>query len=444
MDIEKRQRHAGLVAQMRRIVTGAQGRAYTDQERQDWDRLDGEQERLATEIRAEDPLTPTVTPARVGDAAGLTALEADLATPLPTKAARRTFDYPMAPGVVADTRPGLSGEQRLADHVPVSVPAGVPRDALSFGRAVRALVTGRWDGAGAELRVMGSGTGGAGGWLIPTPLSLDVIDLARAQTRVISAGARTIPMTAKTLDMARLEKDAVPTWKPENQSATPSDLQLGRLTLTAHTLVAIVKLSVELAEDAPNAPSLIERSFAESLALALDYAALRGDPTVAGEDQPRGIRNTAGVTLTPAGAALANYDLFSQAAQNLAAANAPATEPIGIICHPRTLGTLDRLRDTQNNPLRQPESWGRMTKLSTTQVPINQGVGTNESEAYVAVWSALYLGMRTDLMIELSREAADSTGSAFRDLQVWMRAYLRADVLVSREPWFNVITGILP
>jgi HK97 family phage major capsid protein len=281
---------------------------------------------------------------------------------------------------------------------------------------------------------MGTSPGGAGGWLIPTPLSLDVIDLARAQTRVLQAGARTIPMTSKTLDMARLEKDAVPTWKIENQSATPSDLQLGRLTLTAHTLVALVKLSVELAEDAPNAPSLIEHSFAESLALALDYAALRGDPTVAGQDQPRGILNTPGVTLTPAGGALTDYSLFSQAAQTLAAANAPATEAIGIICHPRTPGTLDRLKDTQNNPLRQPESWGRMNKFGTTQVPVNLGAGTNESEAYVAVWSALYIGMRTDLMVELSREAADSTNSAFRDLQVWLRAYLRADVLVSREP----------
>jgi HK97 family phage major capsid protein len=440
--VEMRQKRAAIIAEMRRIVTAAQGRAYTDQEGQDWDRLDGEQERLATEIHAADPSSSLPPQPRARDAAGLAILEGDLSTPVPTRAARRNFDHAPAPGVVADTRPGLSLEQRLHDHVPVALPAGLRFHDLSFGRAVRSMITGRWDGP--EARVMGTSPGGSGGFLIPQPLSLEVIDLARGQTRVLQAGGRTIPMASKTLDVARLEQDAQPIWKPENAAGTPSDLVLGRLTLTAHTLMALVKISVELAEDAPNAPSLIEHSFAESLALALDAAALHGDPSIAGQDQPRGVRNWPGVPITPAGAAIADYSLFSKAIETLAAANVPANVPIGMICHPRTLGTLDRLKDTQGNPMRSPESWTALQKYGTTQIATNLGAGTNESEAYLGSWPALWIGMRTEMTVELSREAADATSSAFRDLGVWLRGYLRADVLVSREAFFNVITGILP
>jgi HK97 family phage major capsid protein len=440
--LEKRWKRGECADAMRAILKKATGRPLTPDEQTEFERLDAEQEALGVEIRAAEPSTAPSPPTRAGDAAGLTALEHELRTPLPTIAARRTFDNPTAPAIVVDTRPGLALEQRMSDHVQVALPPGLRFHDLSFGRAVRSMITGRWDGP--EARVMGTSPGGSGGFLIPQPLSLEVIDLARAQTRVFQAGARTIPMTAKTLDVARLEQDAVAKWKPESAAGTPSDLVLGRLTLTAHTLMALVKISVELAEDAPNAPSLIEHSFAEALALALDYAALRGDPSVAGEDQPRGIRNWPGVPITPAGAAIADYSLFSKAIETLAAANVPANVPLGMICHPRTLGTLDRLKDTQGNPMRSPESWTALQKFGTTQVATNLGAGTNESEAYLGSWPALWIGMRTEMTVELSREAADATSSAFRDLGVWLRGYLRADVLVSREAFFNVISGILP
>jgi HK97 family phage major capsid protein len=44
-----------------------------------------------------------------------------------------------------------------------------------------------------EQRFMGEGTGPAGGHLVPTPLAASVIDLARNATRVIQAGAVTVP-----------------------------------------------------------------------------------------------------------------------------------------------------------------------------------------------------------------------------------------------------------
>lgn len=57
-------------------------------------------------------------------------------------------------------------------------------------------------------------------------------------------------------------------------------------------------------------------------------------------------------------------------------------------------------------------------------------------------FSQLLVGMRTELTIEASRVAADTTSSAFSNLQVWIRAYLRADANVMQPSFFSVLTGI--
>ena len=45
--------------------------------------------------------------------------------------------------------------------------------------------------------------------------------------------------------------------------------------------------------------------------------------------------------------------------------------------------------------------------------------------------------------MEISRVAADSTGSAFTNAQVRIRAYLRADVQLAHPAAFVVLNGIL-
>jgi HK97 family phage major capsid protein len=88
-----------------------------------------------------------------------------------------------------------------------------PTQPLSFDRYLRGLATARWDGAEHE-RALAEATVGAGGALVPSPLSSRVIDLARNQTRVFQAGAVTVPMTSQTLAIPRLLTEGSPAWKP--------------------------------------------------------------------------------------------------------------------------------------------------------------------------------------------------------------------------------------
>jgi len=331
----------------------------------------------------------------------------------------------------------LRREDRLADRVPT----GEPGAGIGFGQWLRAVTTGDWGGIDAETRAMSIGTPGAGGYLVPAPLSARIIDKARANAAVLKASATVIPMGSNSLKIARIAGDPTAAWKVENAASTASDLTFESVEFTARTLVAIGKMSVELAEDA-EVEDTVENAIAASLSLELDRAALRGSGTA---PEPRGIRFQTGVTIQSMGAngaALTNYDNISTAVQSIRELN---HEPNALIAAPRSIGALDRLKDTTNQPLRPPPSVEELRFYSSAQVPINltQGTSNITSEIYVADFEQLLIGLRTQLTVEVSRQAGDATSSAFSNLQVWVRAYLRADIQLADPKGFVVITGVL-
>lgn len=161
---------------------------------------------------------------------------------------------------------------------------------------------------------MSEGTQTAGGHLGPSPLSGQVIDLARNAMRVMQAGASFVPMSAQALKMARLTGEGSPAWHAENAGITDADLAFNAVTFTARTLTRLVKVSMELFEDAdPRSENIIARNFAAQITLELDRVALRGSGTA---PEPRGVLNHTGVTLTDHGAngtAISNYDFHLDA-----------------------------------------------------------------------------------------------------------------------------------
>ena len=86
-----------------------------------------------------------------------------------------------------------------------------------------------------------------------------------------------------------------------------------------------------------------------------------------------------------------------------------------------------------------------MRKYTSNQVPNNLTVGSAStcSDAFVGQFDQCLIGMRTNMVMEISRVAADSSGSSFANCEVWLRAYLRADVQLAHPKAFNVLTGIL-
>jgi len=190
---------------------------------------------------------------------------------------------------------------------------------------------------------------------------------------------------------------------------------------------------------------LVQQAIASALALEVDRCALMGD----GVGKPLGIRGYTGVqkiTLgTGNGGELDGYNTFSRAVQKIAEVNGPS-EGLSVIYAPRTAGDLDRMLDGTGQPLKPYPSWDKLNKFITNQVPTNlvKGSANNTSEAYVGDFQRLLIGMRTGLNLEVSKVAADSTGSAFTQSQIWIRAYLRCDTALTHSNFFTVIDGIIP
>lgn len=165
----------------------------------------------------------------------------------------RTADGREVPGLLAEHR--LSDLPEFRSQGKGSIFDDVDVDDLSLGRFVIAAVTGDWSHAPAEeaaMRAMTTTPDSGGGFLIPGALSSMLIDEARSQSVLIPAGAITVPMTTSTLDIARVTGSPSAEFRAvgEELVALPStQATLGRITLRALTLGAVVDLSEELIEN---------------------------------------------------------------------------------------------------------------------------------------------------------------------------------------------------
>ncbi len=309
---------------------------------------------------------------------------------------------------------------------------------LDFGKYLRGMVTGEWKNAEAEKRAMSEGVLSGGGYMVPTPLSTRIIDLARNRTRVLQAGAQVVPMGSSTLKVAKWTGDPGVAWHTENATITPSDGTLGSITLTAHSLSTIVTTSFELIEDANGIEERLLEAFAAKFALTTDYAAMYGSGT---DPEPRGVKNTTGITVQPLGtgngATPANYLFLVDAIGALQDAN---EDPNAVIMAPRTERTLAKLIDGMNQPMRAPQMVQDVPRYTTNQVPVNLTLGTanNTSDVFVGDWRQLIVGVRTGLQIQVLRERYADTG------QIGFLAWWRGDIAVARPAAFDVVTGVLP
>lgn len=152
----------------------------------------------------------------------------------------------------------LRNNENLETTVRHNLPDGIKARELSLGRLLRGIVLGDWKGSEAERRTLAIGDSTLGGYLVPSPISARVIDLARNQARVLQAGALTVPLEANTLTLARVTGDPTASWKAENAPGTFSDMAFGKIELVAKSLLALIKTSVEIFEDAANLSQVVE------------------------------------------------------------------------------------------------------------------------------------------------------------------------------------------
>lgn len=305
-------------------------------------------------------------------------------------------------------------------------------ESLNMGKYVRGLVTGDWSNAASEQKAMINNALTGGSYLVPTPLAEQLIEMVRNNSALIQAGALTTPMTSATLKIGRQIKDVKSHWKVQSELITESEPQFDAIEFNAKTLVGMVRLPVELLEDAQNLEQIVTQSLVSSLALELDRVGLVGSGT---GEEPQGLYANTNIVKQKVDAAITNFAPFNKAVTAIKTNN---MTPGAVIMSPRTDGQIDGLCDTTGQPLNAPKSYNDLTKVVSTQIADNLGTGKDSSLAVVGDFSKLWYGMRTNMTIEVSRTAQD----AFGRLQVLVRAYLRADVKPVQDKAFVVLDAI--
>jgi HK97 family phage major capsid protein len=325
-------------------------------------------------------------------------------------------DRDLPPGTVR----ALKSSEKFASHYGGSTET-------SLDQWLRASFANNWGNIPTGLKT-GLATDALGDLILPVPLSNRIIDLSRAASRVIQAGATTARMDGPSMQFARLKQDVSPGWKLENAQIGASAPTFEPVFMTARTLAAMVVLSVELSEDVPTIGPAIETALVAALGVELDRAALLGSGSGA---EPRGLFHTSGVPFTDVSAGLpGSYQDLSRAIQTVREAN---LEPNAIILGSDVAGELERLTDDIGQPLRAPASVEAIAKYTTTKL---------NGFAVVGDWSWLLLGMRQDLRIEASRDAFDPVSDkGFPTYSVLVRATLRMDVAVLKPQAFAILSA---
>jgi HK97 family phage major capsid protein len=320
----------------------------------------------------------------------------------------------------------LGKGQRLSDLPGNRGPAAaVPN---GFGHFVAALISpDRRKHAPAEIRAaLSEAAPGAGGVLVPSQLSAQVIDAARAASVCFRAGARTLPMASATLDLARVSGGPTFVTHGENESITESDVVFDAISLVSRTLATRVVVSRELVEDASNLVQLLQDVIVRSLSAELDRQFLVG----AAGDEMAGVAVTPGVSSTSSVGPISWIDLVT-AVTTLQASN---FEPNCYVASPTIAGDLNALQSgdgATSAALWQgpPPGVDQLQRYVTSNMP--------DTQIIVGDFSKLLVGLRQDALVEVS-----AFGDGFDSHSLHVKCTWRGDVALAQAAAFHLLDGI--
>jgi len=326
---------------------------------------------------------------------------------------------------------GLTHQHRLSD---LMVDREKRRN-ISLGRCFRSIVMGLVGELNDyERRELSMSSGPDGSFTAGTTLSNMIVDFARAASVCMRAGALTLPMDTSEMTIARISTDVAGSWREENTNVAISNPMFDRVLLKPKVLALRIPMSHEIMDDARNLMQVMENAVSQSLGAGLDAAILAG---AGAEAAPLGIINTTGVNTVTSVGTPANYDDFSGAVGDVFEANYPGDpEQLAWILRPTDAGTLDVLKDSQNQPL-QPSPWVQALRRFYT-------TGLTSGYSIIGDFSQVVVGLRTSgVRIRVIDAGTNSDGNNLADnLQRQLIAYLRADVAVLRPSWMTVLSGI--
>ncbi len=324
-----------------------------------------------------------------------------------------------------------------------------------------------WEEDLARRKALGASDAAAGGFLVPTQFSQDVIELLRAAGIVRSLGPVTLPMPTGKIQIPKITAGATATYIGENVNITKTEPTFGQVTLTFKKLAALVPISNDLLRySSPGADSIVRDDLVREMAAREDKAFIRDDGTSA---TPKGIRNWIDAANKFNANGTVNLDNVTndlgQAIQKLMSANVPliiqqgTAQQIdvrpGWMFSPRTYRYLTTVRLTQGPYAFRDEMltgrlWGfpyRVTsQILETMTAAFADTGGTQSEVYFGGFAYAVIGESQNLLVDASQEAAyDDAGTvraAFSLDQMVIRVIAEHDFALRQDKGFALIRQV--
>lgn len=343
-----------------------------------------------------------------------------------------------------------------------------PQKGRVAAQIVRALVGGKNDpakafeyakrtyGADAEAtkafeKALSAGDAVGGGFLIREEYSSDFIELLRPMSAVRKLNPIIVPMDSGTLRMSGLAAGATGGYIGENNNIPKSEQSFRQLVASAKKLAVLTPVSNDLIRrNSAQADTVVRDDLVAGMATLSDVKFIRS-PGSNGE--PKGLKYWAKSTNkfnANATVNLANVTTdIGKAILKLMENNSRMLRP-GWIFAPRTFMYLFTVRDGNGNFVFRDELRGG-TFFSypfavTSQIPVNLGGGTDESEVYFADFADVVIAEATQILLDASETAAYHDGAnvqaAFSLDQTVVRAIVEHDLVVRHEESIAVIEQV--
>lgn len=191
------------------------------------------------------------------------------------------------------------------------------------------------------------GTDSEGGYLVPDEYEATLIDKLTDEN--IMRGLATIITSAngdKKIPVVASHGEAV--WTDEGEEYTESDDEFGTVSLGAHKLSTIIKVSEELLNDSAfNLETYISSEFARRMGAAEELAFINGN----GTGKPTGVINTAEVGVTSASANAITTDEIIDLYHSL---RTPYRKNAAFLANDSTIKAIRKLKDSNGQYLWQP------------------------------------------------------------------------------------------
>jgi HK97 family phage major capsid protein len=300
-------------------------------------------------------------------------------------------------------------------------------------------------------KALAAGDAAAGGFLIPDQYSADIIELLRAQSIVRRLNPLQVPMPMGTITLPKITGGVTAQYIGENVNIPKGQPSFGALRLTYKKLAALVPVSNDLLRyNAYGVDAIVRDDLVSGIAMREDIAFIRDDGS---QFTPKGLRYWApAANVIPANGTVNLANVTTDLGKLMLAlmnANVRMLRP-GWMMAPRTMMYLMTVRDANGNfAYRDEMLTGRLWNFAfgvTTQIPINLGGGTDESEVYFVDFADFVIADATSIIIDASTEAAYHDGTnvvaAYSQDQTVVRAIVQHDCGMRHDASVAVLSAV--